>query len=934
MAKPRPKTDQYLIEEKLNRNRPERQQPLAPKQILTGRFFLPGHAGKLQPVLRKGKSSELLPSWAFPVLGIVFLTSALLLLLALQTFDAGDLASNKTPPNDPPENAIGIAGARVSNFAFFLTGYGAHMIPFLLILFGISLITPYLEHLRHKWKGWASALVYMVSIMGLLEVYKEGFKGLVDTHDMPSLGGVLGMAIHFLFQWFGVIGSTIIYSALLLSSLYFLTNLQPLELWHWLVDTLNNWRERKTEPNQSLAGITQKNIKRKTKRLERDLAKQKKVVEQELEEVTGEIEAEKGLGADLKPVPKPTVRDLSVLNEEQRTKPIEQPDTNDVEMGEIISAEEVKASGAKTDGDTEAQKTEEPDNSTEHKAASTGDILGQTVKTNPDETTGDETNPGDETKPETPPKPKLPRRSTKPKGPTSVAKTPTIKGYKLPKSMVLDEPEPAGAPTESREQLLAKARLLKDTLQQFRIEVTEGDITKGPTITRYELHPAPGVKLERITALANNISAAIKAERINILAPVPGRSSVGIEVPNLIKTKVLFRDIIDSPEWKKSKAKIPLALGKDVYGKPIVADLAEMPHMLIAGATGSGKSVCINSIVASLLFRFSPEELRFVMIDPKVVELQIYNGLPHLAAPVVHDPKKVILALKWVVNEMEKRYQIFAKVGSRNIDGFNSRSLKKPKKADQAELPLDEGEGFAVEMDQEVTVKREDEIEIPDKLSYIVVIIDELADLMLMARNDVENSIARITQMARAAGIHCIVATQRPSVDVITGVIKANIPARIAFQVAARVDSRTILDAMGADKLLGKGDMLFLPPGTSNLRRAQGCLVTDDEINRIVEIVNNQAKPSYDKDMERQLEGPTDVNSSNGGGGIDEDEELIQQCIEVIRTGKKASVSLMQRRLKLGYTRAARIMDELEDRGLVGPSRGAEPREILFDLEP
>ena len=355
-------------------------------------------------------------------------------------------------------------------------------------------------------------------------------------------------------------------------------------------------------------------------------------------------------------------------------------------------------------------------------------------------------------------------------------------------------------------------------------------------------------------------------------------------------------------------------------------------HMLIAGTTGSGKSVCINSIVASLLFRFSPEELRFVMIDPKVVELQIYNGLPHLAAPVVHDPKKVTLALKWVVNEMEKRYQIFAKVGARNIAGFNSRSKKKPEKTAQPELPLDEGEGFAVEMDQEVSVPRDEEIEIPEKLSYIVVIIDELADLMLMAKNDVENSIARITQMARAAGIHCIVATQRPSVDVITGVIKANIPARIAFQVAAKVDSRTILDAMGADKLLGKGDMLFLPPGTSNLRRVQGCLVTDDEINRIVEIVNNQAKPSYDKDMERQLEAPAPGNGGNGGG-IDEDEDLIQQCIEVIRVEQKASVSLMQRRLRLGYTRAARIMDELEDRGLVGPNRGAEPREILFDVE-
>ncbi len=390
----------------------------------------------------------------------------------------------------------------------------------------------------------------------------------------------------------------------------------------------------------------------------------------------------------------------------------------------------------------------------------------------------------------------------------------TLEGYKLPKSMLLDEPEPPTAPTETREQLLSNARLLKDTLKQFNIEVTEGDITKGPTITRYELHPAPGVRLERISALANNISAAIKAEHINILAPVPGRSSVGIEVPNRIKTKVLFRDIIDSPEWKKSKAKIPLALGKDVYGKPIVADLSEMPHLLIAGATGSGKSVCINSIVASLLFRFSPEELRFVMIDPKVVELQIYNGIPHLVSPVVQDTKEAILTLKRVVNEVKKRHRIFAKVGVRSIVGFNSRTQKK--------LP------------------REDEIEIPEKLSYIVVIIDELADLMLMAQNDVENSIARITQMARAAGIHCIIATQRPSVDVITDEIKTSIPARIAFLVATMVDSQTILDDGGAEKLLGKGDMLFRSPGTANLRRVQGCLVTDEEINRIVEIVKNQ----------------------------------------------------------------------------------------------
>lgn len=486
---------------------------------------------------------------------------------------------------------------------------------------------------------------------------------------------------------------------------------------------------------------------------------------------------------------------------------------------------------------------------------------------------------------------------------------------------------------------MANARMMQQTLAQFDIEVSLGDITKGPTITRYELHPAPGVKLEKITALSNNIAAALKAERIHILAPVPGKSSVGVEVPNLIKTKVIMRDLFESDEWRNSKARIPIALGKDVYGHPIVADLAEMPHCLIAGSTGSGKSVCINSIIASLLYRFSPDQLRFVMIDPKVVELQQYNALPHLVVPVVTDPKKVLLALRWVVNEMEKRYKIFARVGVRNIKSFNDRPKNKPLPEQEMELPLAAkrekveagADGFAVQVDEEIIVPREEDIVIPEKLSYIVVIIDELADLMLVAPADVEMAIARITQMARAAGIHCIVATQRPSVDVITGVIKANIPARIAFQVASRVDSRTILDAMGADKLLGKGDMLYLPPGSGNLKRAQGALITDKELEDIVNFIAKQGKPSYEMEIHQQLSKPsanTDIES-----GIDEDEELIQQCIEVIRSEQKASVSLMQRRLRLGYTRAARIMDELEGRGIVGPSQGAEPREILIDLD-
>ena len=524
------------------------------------------------------------------------------------------------------------------------------------------------------------------------------------------------------------------------------------------------------------------------------------------------------------------------------------------------------------------------------------------------------------------PKPK-PR---KPK-PIAVASTPIIGNYQLPPLDFLQQPDTTAKPTESREELMANARLMQQTLAQFDIEVSLGDITKGPTITRYELHPAPGVKLEKIAALNNNIAAALKAERINILAPVPGKSSVGVEVPNAIKTKVIMRDLLESEEWATTKARIPLALGKDVYGHPIIADLAEMPHLLIAGSTGSGKSVCINAIIASLLYKFSPDQLRFVMIDPKVVELQQYNALPHLVVPVVTDPKKVILALRWVVNEMEKRYQIFASVGVRNIKSFNERPKNKPLPPAELELPLISkkekvepgSEGFAVEVDEEIVVPRDEEIVIPEKLSYIVVIIDELADLMLVAPADVEMAIARITQMARAAGIHCIVATQRPSVDVITGVIKANIPARIAFQVAAKVDSRTILDAMGADKLLGKGDMLYLPPGSAKLIRAQGALITDQEIQHLVDFIAKQGKPSYELEIHKQLSKP--VIDPGDESGCDEDEDLIQQCIEVIRSEQKASVSLMQRRLRLGYTRAARIMDELENRGHRRPQqrRGA-----------
>jgi S-DNA-T family DNA segregation ATPase FtsK/SpoIIIE len=375
------------------------------------------------------------------------------------------------------------------------------------------------------------------------------------------------------------------------------------------------------------------------------------------------------------------------------------------------------------------------------------------------------------------------------------------------------------------------------------------------------------------------------------------------------------------------RCKLPLALGKDVYGKVIIADLAQMPHLLVAGTTGSGKSVCINAMVASMLFRFTPEELRFVMIDPKVVEMQVYERLPHLAFPVVTDVRKVLLALRWLIDEMDRRYKIFAQVGVRNITSFNAR----PKKKTQKELDAENGSSTR-EPEAEthaMKVPREDELTIPERMPYVVVIIDELADLMQTAPADVESAITRIAQLARAAGIHLIVATQTPRADVVTGVIKANIPCRIAFQVASKIDSRVILDENGADRLLGQGDMLYLPPSTSRLIRAQGVLVTDEEIRQLVDFVSAQSTPAFDSSMQEKLQ----AAAAQAEDVSEADEELVEKCLEVIRQEKKASTSLLQRRLRLGYTRAARIVDILEQRGILGPGEGAKPREILVDLD-
>jgi DNA segregation ATPase FtsK/SpoIIIE, S-DNA-T family len=524
-----------------------------------------------------------------------------------------------------------------------------------------------------------------------------------------------------------------------------------------------------------------------------------------------------------------------------------------------------------------------------------------------------------------------------------------LENYILPGTDLLEEQDDSDRQPLDREELRGIQLLIIETLAQFGIKATPGTITKGPTITRYEVYPDVGVRVDKIVALERDIARATRAERINILAPIPGKDTVGIEIANSKKVKVTLRELFEKDVWRESSAKLPLALGMDVYGNTIIGDLAKMPHLLVAGTTGSGKSVCINSIIASLLFRYSPEDLRFIMIDPKVVEMQIYNSLPHLVTPVVTDPKKVLLALRWVIDEMEKRYKIFAKCKVKNISGFNERPLPKsqaqldaeaeavvaaPEEEPPLEEPVVEETAEPVEEPDEepeapkVRVPRDNDLIIPDRMPFIVVIVDELADLMQTAPADVESAIARITQMARAAGIHMIVATQTPRADVVTGIIKANIPSRIAFQVASKIDSRVILDENGAEKLLGQGDMLYLPPGTSKFTRAQGVLVTEEEIHRIVEFVSKQAEPKFDEGIHEKL------NSANTPEEevSDEDEELVTKCLEIIRQENRASTSMLQRRLKLGYTRAARVMDILEVRGIVGPKDGAKDREILVDL--
>lgn len=490
-----------------------------------------------------------------------------------------------------------------------------------------------------------------------------------------------------------------------------------------------------------------------------------------------------------------------------------------------------------------------------------------------------------ETQREVKPEPKAePKSGSEPVVHTHVEGKPS--SFQLPSLDLLDPSPPAQG---EEEDLDARCRGLEDALRSFGVESRVLQVNQGPIISSFEIEPARGVKVSQITSLADDIALVMKASRVRVVAPIPGKSAVGIEIPNLTPRFVYLREVLESQKFRKDSSKLAIGLGKDILGRPLVANLGEMPHILIAGTTGSGKTVCLNTIILSILFQATPEEVRFLMIDPKMVELAVFGKMPHLIAPVVSSPKKASKALRWVIDEMERRYRTFAEEGVRNIASYNQ-------------------------------IKKE------DKMAHIVVIIDELHDLMMVAQSSVEEAITRVAQLSRAVGMHLVIATQRPSVDVITGVIKANLPYRISFQVSSKVDSRTVLDMNGAEKLLGKGDMLFLPPGEASPIRAQGSLVTDKEIERVVSFLKSQRGPDYKAKID---EAKADSSGIEPEEAIDD--ELFDQAVRLVLQAGKGSTSMLQRRLSVGYARAARLLDSMEEKSIISSPRGTKPRVVLTD---
>jgi len=728
---------------------------------------------------------------------VLFLVS-LLILLGLISYTPKDVFFLSSPAPESISNLIGIGGAYLAFFLFFVFGYAAYFFPF--ALFFLSLDK--LGVLRFSGLGKSKAINILAFLFFI--IFLSAFIGLFPTANAEVFksGGIIGFFLaRFFNNYLGVYGSFITIfllvaiNAILFFGFFFIDILKGIKI--LFVKLIDFFKSLKSEDGETFLRRQRSGPKEVLKSA---LRKKAPKVKPEIKVYTPKVdsyskeESFSSFGANgLKPVAKSTPMPIS---KDKATK----------------GAGELEDTGGKS-----------------------FDPLT----------------------------------------------------YELPRPELLKVP-PFPDQREAKEDIEVNIKNLETTLLDFGVEAKVVSVQKGPVVTMYELQPQAGVKINKISALADDIALAMKSSQVRIVAPIPGRGTVGIEIPNMKKHLVYLREVLEEKVFTKASSKLTLAIGKDVSGNPVVADLNDMPHLLIAGATGAGKTVCVNSLICSMLFKARPDEVKFIMVDPKMVELAAFAAIPHLLHPIISEAKKACAALNWAVEEMQRRYQLLAGEGCRNIDFYNKE------KRDGGKLP------------------------------YIIIVVDELADLMIVARESIETTIQRLAQLSRAVGIHLILATQRPSVDVITGVIKANFPARISFKVSAKVDSRTVLDAMGADKLIGKGDLLFLKPGAPKLIRAQGSFIDDDDIAVLTNFIREQSKPIYEKGI---AEGEKKREMSVEG------DELIDEAIKVVLQARQASASLLQRRMRVGYTRAARLLDLMEQGNIVGPFCGSKAREILVDPE-
>jgi len=776
-------------------------------------------------------------------------------------------------------SSVGVLGETIRNIMTAISGLLAYVFPILFLLIGTSLIIrrPGLFSNKKTYGFILMALTtaMLLSLNRMESVHKEGFmvslRNLMNIEDINH-GGILGLIMAIpLYRLTGPLGTYIIAGCFYIVSLVLIFNTT-------LYDFLKNGNSARLRAKDKMS--EKKVLMAKEKALKGEDPETKKIEDKLriLEMMnSGEESANQNMPVMAEPVAKKKTKSpfvsLDLGDDPGMVRTLEKEDENSRE----IHITGKNAENLNSGNLAEEIKIVEPNPEVNQESLKHAEEAAKKILIS-------EERRKSETKPE------IEKLSGNQIGIEEIEEKPQ---YQFPEISLLKQNIKGMLADEDREEIIENAKKLEDTLMSFGVEARVINVSKGPSVTRYELQPKAGVKVSRIVSLSDDIALALAARGVRIEAPIPGKAAVGIEIPNRETTPVYLREVIEDAKFQKSTAKISVALGKDISGETIIGDLSKMPHVLIAGATGSGKSVCINSLIISILFKYDPEHVRLLMVDPKVVELNVYNGIPHLLIPVVTDPKKAAGALNWAVNEMTRRYQSFAEHGVRNIEGYN-----------------------------EMTKKKKDLKTIP----YIVIIVDELADLMMVSANEVEDYIARLAQMARAAGMHLVIATQRPSVDIITGVIKANIPSRISFAVSSAIDSRTILDSGGAEKLLGKGDMLYYPVGEQKPKRVQGAYISEEEVEAIVSRIKvTKDKLIYDEEIINHIERSKDVE-----GDDDESDDLYEEAVRIVVENQQASTSFLQRKMRVGYNRAARIMDELEDKGIISGRDGSKPRQVLM----